>query len=78
MFNVGLKGLLRNGLQGPEFYGDLVYLFRKLIGRNDIYFQFKQITIRYEIIGYNLDVMRQSACSFFNQIMVEIYGAFFN
>ena len=30
-FNVGLKTLLREGLSEPEFYGDLVYKFKKLI-----------------------------------------------
>ena len=40
--NVGLKTLLREGLSEPEFYGDLVYKFKKLIlvGRNDFSFQF--------------------------------------
>ena len=37
-FNVGLKTLLREGLSEPEFYGDLVYKFKKLIGRNDFFF----------------------------------------
>ena len=37
-FNVGLKTLLREGLSEPEFYGDLVYKFKKLIGRNDFSF----------------------------------------
>ena len=41
-------------------------------------FNLNKITIRYEIIGYNLNVMRQSACSVFNQIMIENYAAFFN
>ena len=30
-FNVGLKSLLQQGLSEPEFYGDLVYKFRKNI-----------------------------------------------
>ena len=34
--------------------------------------------IIYSIIGYNLNVMRQSACLVFNQIMVDNYAAFFN
>ena len=61
-FNVGLKTLLREGLSEPEFYGDLVYKFKKLIGRNDFSFQFRKIITRYRRIGYNLNVMRQSAC----------------
>ena len=33
-YNVGPKTLLQ-GLSEPEFYGDLVYKFRKIIGKND-------------------------------------------
>ena len=48
-----------------KFYGDLVYKFKKLIGSNDFSFQFRKIITRYRRIGYNLNVMRQSACSVF-------------
>ena len=34
-YNVRLKTLLLQGLSEPEFYGDLVYKFRKIIGEND-------------------------------------------
>ena len=63
-FNVGLKTLLREGLSEPEFCGDLVYKFKKLKGKNDFSFQFRKIITRYRrtCIGYNLNVMRQSAC----------------
>ena len=52
--NVGLKTLLLQGLSEPEFYGDLVYKFRKIIGKNDFPYNFKKIS--YEKIGYNIDV----------------------
>ena len=43
----------------PEFYGDLVYQFMILIGRNDFSFQFRKIITRYRRKGYiNLNVMR--------------------
>ena len=58
-------------------YGDLVYKFKKLIGINDFSFQFRKILTRYRRIGYNLNVMRQSACLVFNPIMVDNYAAFF-
>ena len=77
-YNVGLKTLLCKGLSEPEFYGDLVYKFKKLIGINDFSFQFRKIITRYRRIGYNLNVMRQSACLVFNPIMVDNYAAFFN
>ena len=53
-FNFGLKTLLREGLSEPEFYGDLVDKFKKLIGRNDFSFQFRKIILRNRRIGYNL------------------------
>ena len=77
-FNVGLKTLLREGLSEPEFYGDLVYKVKKLTGRNDFSFRFRKIITRYRRIGYNLNVMRQSACLVFNPIMVDNYASFFN
>ena len=39
-YNVGLKTLLSEGLSEPEFHGDLVYKFKKLIGSNDFFFFF--------------------------------------
>ena len=33
-YNVGLKTVLLQGLSEPEFYADLVYKFRKIIGKN--------------------------------------------
>ena len=75
-YNVGLKTLLSEGLSEPEFYVDLVYKFKKLIGSNDFSFQFRKT--RYRRKGYNLNVMRQSACLVFNPIMVDNYAAFFN
>ena len=46
-FNIGLKTLLREGVSEPESYGDLVDKFKKLIGRNDFFFQFRNIITRY-------------------------------
>ena len=69
---------MRKGLSEPEFHGDLVCKFKKLIGRNDVSFQFRKIITRYRRIGYNFNVVRQSACLVFNPIMVDNYAAFFN
>ena len=35
---------------------------------------FKKIIKRYERVGYNMDIMRQSACLVVNPIMVYSYG----
>ena len=75
-YNVRLRMLLGEGLSETECYGDLVYKFKKLIGMKDVSFQFRNIITRYRRIGYNLNVMRQSACLVFNPIMVDNYAAF--
>ena len=73
-----LVPFLSEDLSEPEFYGDLVYKFKKLKGINDFSFQFRKIITRYRRIGYNLNIMRQSAGLVFNPIMVDNYAAFFN
>ena len=70
-FNVGLKTLFSEGFRNQNVFDDLVYKFKKLIGGNDFSFQFRKIITRYIRIGYNLNVMRQSACLVFNPIMVD-------
>ena len=40
--------------------------------------QFRKVIMRYKRIGYNLNVMRQSACLAINQIMVDSFAALFN
>ena len=47
--NVWLKTLLREGLSELEFYGDLVYKFKKFIVRNNRSFQFRKIIIRTDV-----------------------------
>ena len=61
-FNFGLKTLLHQGLSEPEFYGDLVYKFKKIVGKADFSDQFRKNFVRYKRIGYNINIMRQSAC----------------
>ena len=41
-YNVGLKTLLLQGLSEPEFYEDLVYKLRKIIGKNDFLLSFQK------------------------------------
>ena len=77
-FNVGLKTLLHQGLSEPEFYGDVVYKFKKIVGRADFSDQFRKILVRYKRIGYNINIMRQSACLVFNPITVNNFASLFN
>ena len=56
VYNVGSKALLLQGLSEPEFYGDLVYKFRKIIGKIDFPYHFKKIIVCEKKIAYNIDV----------------------
>ena len=40
--------------------------------------QFRKIILRNKCIGYNLKVMRQSACLVINPITVDSFAALFN
>ena len=46
-YNVGLKTLLLQGLSEPEFYGDSMHKFRKIIGKINFSYNFKKILVRY-------------------------------
>ena len=74
-FNVGLKFLLQQGLSEPEFYGDLVFKFRKIYACNNFSTQFRKIIIQYKKIGYNINVIRQTACMVVNPITVNNFAS---
>ena len=62
-FNVGLKTLLQQDLSEPEFYGDLVYKFKKKKKKMKVglIFLIRKIIVRYKRIGYNINIMRLHA-----------------
>ena len=69
---------MQQGICNPEFYGDLVYEFKKIIGNPNFSDLFKPIVNRFKRAGYTLDIMGQTACLVFNPIMVEGYAALFS
>ena len=56
-YNIGLKTLLQQGISEPIFYGDLVYKFKRIVGKPNFSDQFKKIVKRYIRVGYNFDIM---------------------
>ena len=77
-YNAGLKTLLLHGFSEPKFYGDSVYKFRKIIGKNDFPYLSKKIIVRYKKIGHNIDVLRHRACLVVNTIKVNSFAYLFN
>ena len=77
-FQVGLKSLLRQGLSEPNFYGDLVYKLKKIIGSNNFSAQFIKIISHSKKIGYNINELQQTACLVVNPITVGNFAFLFN
>ena len=57
---------------------DLVYRFRKIVGKSNFSEQFRKFINRYKRIGYSLDIMRLTACRVVNPIIVDGYASLFN
>ena len=68
-FNVGLKRSIGTRI---------LFKFKKIMGSTDFSFQFRKIIIRHKRIGYDLNVMRQSARLVINPIIVDNFAALFN
>ena len=62
----------------PEFYGDLVYKLNKIVGRADFSDQLRKIIVRYKRSGYNINIIRQSACLVFKPVTVNNFASLFN
>ena len=77
-FQIGLKSLLCQGLSEPEFYGDLVDRLKKIVGSNNFSAQFLKIVSHYKKIGYNINVLQQTACLVVNPIAVGNFAFRFN
>ena len=77
-FQVGLKFLLRQGLSEPDFYGDLVYKLKKIVSSNNFSAQFIEIISHYKKIGYNINVLQQTACLVVNPITVGNFAFLFS
>ena len=77
-FQIGLKSLLCQGLSESEFYDELVYKLKKIVGSNNFSAQFIKIISHYKKIGYNINVLQQTACLVVNPITVGNFAFLFN
>ena len=50
-FQADLKSLLCKGLSEPEFYGDLMYKLKKIVGSNNFSAQLIKLISRYKNVG---------------------------
>ena len=77
-FQVGLKSPLRQGLLEPEFFGDLVYKLKRIVGSNNFSAHFIKIISHYKKIGCNIHVLQQTAYLVVNPITVGNLDFLFN
>ena len=69
---------MRQGLSEPDFYGDLVYKLKKIVGSDNFSAQFIEIICHYKKIGYNINVLQQTAWLVVNPITVGNFAFLFN
>ena len=62
----------------PVIYGDLVYKLKKIIGSNNFSAQFIKIIFHYKKIGYNINVLQQTASLVVNLITVGNFASHLN
>ena len=55
-YNIGLKTLLQKGISEPIFYGDLVYKFKRIVGKPNFSDQFKKIVKLYTVYSRYLEL----------------------
>ena len=61
-----------------DFYGDLVYKMKKIVGSNNFSAQFIKIISHYKKIGFNINVLQQTTCLVVNPITVGNFAFLFN
>ena len=62
----------------PDFYGDLVYKLKKIVGSDNSSAQFIKIISHYKKMGYSINVLQQTACLVLNPITVGNFASLFN
>ena len=78
LFQVELKSLLRQGFSESDFYGDFGYKLKKIVGSNNFSEVFIKMISHYKKIGYNINVLQQTACLVINPITVGNFAFLFN
>ena len=60
-----------------NFYGDLMYKLKKIVGSDNFSAQFIKIISHFKKIGYNINVLQQTACLVVNPTTVGNYAFLF-
>ena len=61
-YNCSLKTLLQQGISHPEFYGDVVYKLKKILGNAHFTSMFQKIIKKYRKLNYDPLILQRTAC----------------
>ena len=76
-YSSNLKALLRQGISHPAYYGDVIYKHRKILGHDDFSGSFEKTIKRFVKRGYDLTILKHTACLMINPFTVERYTFLF-
>ena len=77
-YNCNLKTLLNNGISHPEFYGDLIYRLRKIIGHTHFSSIFAKTIKGFVKRGYDPVKLQHTACLVVDPFTVGNYASLFH
>ena len=77
-YNSNLKTLLRQGLSQPDFYGDVIYKLRKILGHNHFNTLFVKTIRKFIRRGYDRVILQRTACLVVDPSTVGHHAFLFN
>lgn len=77
-YDCNLKTLLRQGISHPEFYGDVIYKLRKIVGHTHFLPLFIKCIKKFIKKGYDPIVLQHTACLVVNPFTVGNHAALFS
>ena len=77
-YNSNLKTLLRQGVAHPEFYGDVVYRLRKIVGHSQFSSLFVKIIKSFKKRNYNPTILQHTACLVVSPFTVGNHASLFH
>lgn len=76
-YKCNLKTLLRQGISHPEFYGDVIYKLRKIIGHTHFHTVFVKRIKKFIKKGYDPVILQRTACLVVNPYTVGHHASLF-
>ena len=76
-YKCNLKALLRLGISHPEFYGDVIYKLRKIIGHGNCSTLFLKRIISFVKRGYDPIILQRTACLVVSPYTVDNHAYLF-